>query len=54
MHQERKSAENEQRKNFETEDQNFEKKCDAVKKQLKRIKDSKRIESRILKIKFTV
>jgi hypothetical protein len=52
MQQELKSAENKQRKN--TEDHDFEKKCEMVKKQLKRLKDSKKIEPRILKMKFTV
>lgn len=52
MQQELESAENNQRKN--AEDQDFEKKCDLVKKQLNRIKDSKKIEPRILKMKFTV
>lgn len=52
MQQKRESAGKQQKKN--TEDKDFEIKCNLVKKQLKRIKASKKIESRVLKMKFTV
>lgn len=52
MQQELKSAEKKQRK--DTDDQDFEKKCERVKIQLKRLKDSRKIDPRILKMKFTV
>jgi len=52
MQQELESAEKKQRK--DTEDLDFEKQCDLVKIQLKRLKESRKIDPRILKMKFTV
>jgi len=52
MQQELESAEKKQRK--DTEDHDFDKKCELVKIQLKRLKDSRKIDPRILKMKFTV